>query len=72
MPDLDALDSAVQAGRAEGDPLAETLGALVAAFRWAQDAPHHDGCYRWKLEPDRRRCTCGRDEALAPFGGDRG
>lgn len=68
MPDLDALDSAVQAGRAEGDPLAETLGALVAAFRWAQDAPHHWGC---SGEFDGWECTCGRDEALAPFEADR-
>lgn len=45
------------------------LPALVAAVRWAQGAPHHDGCGEavglagW-------RCTCGRDEALKPFGGE--
>jgi hypothetical protein len=42
---------------------------LVAAVRWAQGAPHHYGCAKFGglMKP----CTCGRDEALGPFGGDR-
>lgn len=45
---------------------------LVAAVRWAQDAPHHDACTEG-YGPDGdgpHPCTCGRDEALAPFGDD--
>lgn len=39
--------------------------ALVAVARWAQSAHHHLGC-RW--QPDISwTCTCGRDDALAPF-----
>lgn len=39
--------------------------ALVAVARWAQSAHHHLGC-RW--QPDISwSCTCGRDDALAPF-----
>lgn len=42
------------------------LEALVAAVRWAQDhAEHHPGC-------NVGDCRCGLDEALAPFGADRG
>lgn len=49
------------------------LPALVAAVRWAQDGPHHDDCAEG-YGPDGdgpHPCTCGRDEALAPFGADR-
>lgn len=72
MADLDAIAArggdSVHLTRAERD-------ALVAAVRWAQNAPHHDGCSaRFNTEPeigdgDRRpyRCKCGRDEALGPF-----
>ncbi len=78
--DLDAIERDVWARRIVGDPLADTLAALVAAVRWAQDAPHRPGCpARWNgIDPaadntPRRPCTCGRDEALAPFEeGDRG
>ncbi len=38
--------------------------ALVAIARWAQDTPHHYDCAKFG---DVRPCTCGRDEALAPF-----
>lgn len=65
MADLDL--NAIAASELGSYPIVE---ALVAAVRWAQDAPHHDGCYRWKLDRAKRRCTCGRDEALAPFGCD--
>lgn len=41
--------------------------ALVAAVRWAQDAPHHQTCGWCSFGP----CTCGRDKALAPFEADR-
>lgn len=49
-----------------------SLPALVAVARWAQDAPHVLGC-RWYIDagPDVGPCTCGHDEALAPFGADR-
>lgn len=41
---------------------------LMGALRWAQDAPHHDGCKAiTMLLATNRICTCGRDEALAPF-----
>lgn len=50
--------------------------ALVAAVRWAQDAPHRSHCAVFNpsldADDDPRPCTCGRDEALRPFGGDRG
>lgn len=46
------------------------VDALAAAVRWAQDSPHHALCIRGR-ETTSGRCTCGRDEALAPFGGDR-
>lgn len=46
--------------------------ALVAAVRWAQDAPHHAACGSNDPWLNGDNCTCGRDEALRPFGGDRG
>ena len=49
--------------------------ALVVAVRWAQDAPHHQGC-EWRHNTDLRHnpypCTCGRDEALKGLEADRG
>lgn len=65
MHDLD-LDL-IECGAAFTDD--QVTAALVAAVRWAQDAPHHDGCGMHTRDP--RRCTCGRDKALWPFGGDR-
>ena len=52
------------------------LKDAVAAARWAQDAPHYDGCRTYFGDWTGTYnvpgpCTCGRDEALAPFGGDR-
>jgi hypothetical protein len=44
---------------------------LVAAVRWAKEAPHHQNCGLYSGPPMPFRCTCGRDEALAPFGADR-
>lgn len=63
----------------EVDRLRADNEALVAAVRWAQDAPHYATCgarYNAHLKVAEPRskpypCTCGRDEALKPFGGDR-
>lgn len=75
-----ALVAEVQRLQAEQDALATGIrwarqdaaterDALVAAVRWAQDAPHRAACMKW-YAGNRYRCTCGRDEALAPFGDD--
>ena len=46
---------------------------VVVVARWAQNAPHHADCpARFGSRRNPNPCTCGRDEALAPFGGSRG
>jgi hypothetical protein len=41
---------------------------LVAAVRWAQDAPHHAECGVWaanyQFGTPIKDCTCGRDEVI--------
>lgn len=70
MHDLD-LDL-IECGAAFTDD--QVTAALVAAVRWAQDAPHHPPCMAAYVDPDGVPnpgiCICGRDEALAPFKAD--
>lgn len=46
------------------------LRRMRTIAEWAQNAPHHFDCNPNGWTP--RVCTCGRDEALGSFGGDRG
>ena len=75
MADLDAIERSLERQRADGGCVPtvewEEVDDLMAIARWAQDAPHYDGCLARhntdsalasmaKAYP----CQCGRDEVM--------
>lgn len=64
-----ANEAGVDRLRAENTEAFAAIERWRPIVEWAQDAPHHDGCMarHWGLGLS---CTCGRDEALAAFGGE--